>query len=221
MKKYVDLTLPIVFHWRYPIEIKDEKSFNKGDAANVKQFNMKTHWYTHIDAPLHQMANGKNLDDFPIENFIGKAVVLDVSYIKENEGITAEMLKKAIGDDKNYKIILIKTSWGKKISWETTDYWDKAPYMTEEAAKFIRDLKPNIVGFDFPQDYDIRKLRFTDEHECFLTTHEYILKNDILMIEYLTNMWEVDKKIIDIVALPVALKEADGAQIRVLAIFEK
>ena len=39
------------------------------------------------------------------------------------------------------------------------------------------------------------------------------------MIEYLTNMWKIDKKIIDIVALPVALKKADGAQIRVIAIF--
>lgn len=216
---YVDLTLPIVYHWRYPIEIKDVKSFSKGDVANVKEFNMKTHWYTHIDAPLHQLADGKNLDEFPIENFFGKAVVLDVSYIKKNEPITAEMLKKALGEDKNYKIIFIKTCWEQKTDWKTIDYWDNAPYMTEDAAKFIRDLKPNIVGFDFPQDYDIRKLRFVDEHECFLTTHEYILKNNILMIEYLTNMWKIDKKIIDIVALPVALEKADGAQIRVIAIF--
>lgn len=216
---YVDLTLPIVYHWRYPIEIKDVKSFSKGDVANVKEFNMKTHWYTHIDAPLHQLADGKNLDEFPIENFFGKAVVLDVSYIKKNEPITAEMLKKALGEDKNYKIIFIKTCWEQKTDWKTIDYWDNAPYMTEDAAKFIRDLKPNIVGFDFPQDYDIRKLRFTDESECFLTTHEYILKNDILMIEYLTNMWKIDKKIIDIVALPISLEKADGAQIRVVAIF--
>lgn len=216
---YVDLTLPIVYHWRYPIEIKDVKSFSKGDVANVKEFNMKTHWYTHIDAPLHQLSNGKNLDEFPIENFFGKAVILDISYIEKNEPITAEMLEKALDEDKNYKIIFIKTCWEQKTNWETTDYWDNAPYITEEAAKFIRDLKPNIVGFDFPQDYDIRKLRFVDEHECFLTTHEYILKNNILMIEYLTNMWKIDKKIIDIVALPVALKKADGAQIRVIAIF--
>ena len=128
------------------------------------------------------------------------------------------MLKEALGDEKDPKFLIIKTCWEQKTDWKTTDYWDNAPYMTDEAAMFIRDLKPNVVGFDFPQDYDIRKLRFVDEHECFLTTHEYILKNDILMIEYLTNMWNVDKKVVDIVALPTALKDADGGQIRVVAI---
>ena len=218
MPKYVDLSLPIVPHWRYPIKIEDDKSFDKGDAANVKHFDMKSHWYTHIDSPLHQVPGGKILDEFPLENLIGKCVILDVSYVKANEPITAEMLKEALGDEKDPKFLIIKTCWEQKTDWKTTDYWDNAPYMTDEAAMFIRDLKPNVVGFDFPQDYDIRKLRFVDEHECFLTTHEYILKNDILMIEYLTNMWNVDKKVVDIVALPTALKDADGGQIRVVAI---
>lgn len=218
MQRYIDLTLPIIQHWRYPIDIKDAKSFLKGDAANMKHFEMCSHWFTHIDAPLHQLANGKSLDDFPIENLIGKAVILDVSYVEKNEPITREMLEQAIGKDVDYKIIIIKTCWGKKISWETTEFWDDAPYMTEDAAIFIRNLNPKVVGFDFPQDYDIRKLRFTDEHNCYLTTHEYILKKDILMIEYLTNLWQVKNKIVDIIALPLPLKKADGAQIRVLAI---
>lgn len=217
MSTFIDLTLPIIPHWRYPIKISNDKSFELGDAANVKYFDMKSHWYTHIDAPLHQDPNGKNLDDFPLEIFMDKAVVLDLSYIKENEAITSEMLKKALGNDTNYKIILLKTCWGEKTNWETTAYWDNAPYITEEAAKFLSSLKPNIIGFDFPQDYDIRKLRFQDEKDCFLTTHEYILKKDILMIEYLTNLWKINKKIIDIIALPIALTNADGGQIRVIA----
>ena len=218
MPKYVDLSLPIVPHWRYPIVIEDDKSFDKGDAANVKRFNMKSHWYTHIDAPLHQVPNGKNLDEYPIENLIGKATVLDVSYVKANEPITDKMLAESLGEEKPNKIILIKTCWEQKTDWTKTDYWDNAPYMTKEASIFIRDLKPNVVGFDFPQDYDIRRLRFVDEHECYLTTHEYILKSDILMIEYMTNMWNVDKKEIDFIGLPIALKGADGGQIRAVAI---
>ena len=98
MKKYIDLTLPIVPHWRCPIEIKDVKSFEKGDAANVTWFTLQTHWYTHIDAPSHQFPEGKTLNDFPLESLFGKAVILDVSHVEANQPVTAEMLQEALGD---------------------------------------------------------------------------------------------------------------------------
>ena len=82
MKKYIDLTMPIVPHWRYPIQIKPVKNMKEGDAANATFFTMQTHWYTHIDAPLHQVDGGKTMQDYPIENTIGKATVLpgDIVY---------------------------------------------------------------------------------------------------------------------------------------------
>ena len=46
---------------------------------------MQTHWYTHIDAPLHQVADGKTLNDFPLDYLFGKAVMLDVSYVGPDE----------------------------------------------------------------------------------------------------------------------------------------
>ncbi|OON97858.1 MAG: hypothetical protein ATN32_05205 [Candidatus Epulonipiscium fishelsonii] len=215
--EYVDLSLPIVPHWRYPIQIEDAKSFKKGDLFNIKQYALKSHWYTHIDAPLHYVDGGKHLDEFPLDILIGKALILDLSHVSANEAITEYILKKAVGDAKDTNFIIIKTCWEQKTDWNTTDYWDNAPYITEDGAKFIASLNPKVVGFDFPQDYDIRKLRYTDESECFLTTHEYILKNNILMIEYLTNMWNVSGKYVDIIALPITLPKSDGGQIRVVA----
>lgn len=220
MKKIVDLSLPLTPHWRYPIQISPVKSIDNGDAANATHFDMQTHWYTHIDAPLHQLAGGKTLNDFPLDYLVGKAVFLDISYVKANEPITAEMLKDALGDVKNPKIIIVKTCWEQKTEWQSYDYWDNAPYMTDEASAFLRDLQPKVVGFDFPQDYDIRRLRTEDEHNLTLTTHEYILKNDILMIEYMTNLWNVTGKEVDFVGLPMALENIDGAQIRCIAVEE-
>lgn len=218
MKKYVDLSLPIVPHWRYPIEIKPVKSIKDGDAANATFFTMQTHWYTHIDAPLHQVADGKSLNDFPLEYLFGKAIIIDVSYVEANQAITVDMLREALGDTPVEKILIIKTCWQQKTEWQSYDYWDNAPYMTDEASEFLADLHPNVVGFDFPQDYDIRRLRDTDEHELTLTTHNFILKKDIMMIEYMTNLWNVKNKVVDFVGLPTALENVDGAQIRCVAI---
>ena len=50
MKKYIDLTLPIVPHWRcmHEDEIIEKCSTDKGDPASVTRFPLQTHWYTHI-----------------------------------------------------------------------------------------------------------------------------------------------------------------------------
>ena len=78
--------------------------------------------------------------------------------------------------------------------------------MSKEAADWLTSLKPDVIGFDFPQDYDIRKLRFgVDERHCYLTTHRHCLKYDIMMIEYMHNMREVKDKFVEFVGLPTAL----------------
>ena len=124
MKKYIDLTLPIVPHWRCPIEIKEVKSFEKGDAANVTWFTLQTHWYTHIDAPVHQFPGTKTLNDFPLDYLFGKATILDVSHVEANQPITADMLKEALGDTEPTKILLVKTCWEDRTEWHSHDYWD-------------------------------------------------------------------------------------------------
>ena len=82
-------------------------------------------------------------------------------------------------------------------------------------------MNPKVVGFDFPQDYDIRRASNMPESEVDYTTHEEILKHEILMIEYMTNLWSLTQDEIDIVALPLPIPNADGAQLRVIAIENK
>ena len=101
------------------------------------------------------------------------------------------------------------------------DFWDSAPYLTRDAAEYIRSFEPSIVGYDFPQDYDIRKLRYVEDEKLLdMVTHEVLLKNGILMIEYMTNMWEVTAKSARLYALPLNMSHADGAQIRVLVEYD-
>lgn len=180
---------------------------------------MRTHWYTHIDAPLHYVNGGKSLEDFKLlDMLVGKASILDLSDIQSNEPITREMLEKAKAAVPMNDMLFFRTDWGKKRDWTTREYWLDAPYFTKEGAMYIKELGPKVVGFDFPQDYDIRRAAEMREQDVDFTTHEYLLKNEILMIEYMNNLWELQKDVVDIVALPIAIRNADGAQIRVVAI---
>ena len=219
-KNFVDLTVPIVTgHFRYPNFIRPFRSIAEGDSVNVTYYDLRSHWFTHIDSPRHFVQDGKTLDDFDVSMLIGRASILDVSHVGANQGITPAHLQAALEGCESTNFLIIKTAWGEKVSWESPKFWDEAPYMTREAAEFIRDLHPKVVGFDFPQDHDIRLLKVKDESELDMTTHEIILKNDILMVEYLNYLWKVPVQNVDIYALPLNLKQADGAQIRVVVSF--
>lgn len=219
-RKVIDLTAPIAPHWRYPIEIGTVRSFENGNYLNIRCFDMRTHWYTHIDAPLHYVDGGKSLDDFPLlDMLVGKATILNIAAeVKPNEPITAEMLKKAAEGREMQDIIFLRTDWGLQRPWESREFWDDAPYMTREAAVYLRELGPKVVGYDFPQDYDIRRASQLPEKDVDYTTHEEILKHGILMIEYMNGLWNLSRDEVDIVALPLPIPAADGAQLRVIAI---
>ncbi len=220
MAKVVDLSLPLRRTWRYAIDFNHVKGFERGDIVQVTECNLRSHWFTHIDAPRHFLADGPTLDDYPLDILCGEALFLDLRQVGNKQPITAEILEKAAAGHAHHDFLILRTELGKRLSWETTDFWDESPYVTEDGARWIHAYGPKVVGFDFPQDHDIRLLRFKSEAELEHPCHKHILENGILMIEYLTNLWEVPTDVCRVVGLPLKLEQADGAQIRVVAFVE-
>jgi kynurenine formamidase len=227
-KRIVDLCFPIEEHWRYNIRFSKPRSHAAGDPWQCTAFNLETHWFTHIDAPLHHDPLGDDLSAYPIEDWcMGEALVLDLTDVKESEGITGDRLEKAARatghDDRHFDYLLLRTDLAKRISWKEPAFWDKAPYVTSDGGDWIRDYRPKVAGFDFPQDYDIRKIRLTRNlHEIRQPVHEKVLKEGkILMIEYMCNLWSIGSPVCTIVTLPLNIPNIDGAPVRVIAIVEE
>ena len=225
MSRIVDLTLPVVEHWRYGIKFNRATSHENHDRWQSTAYNLQSHWFTHIDAPIHHDPSGLTLDAYPIEDWcMTECLILDFSYVEDNTGITAEMLEKANEPykDRHFDSIIIRTDRGKKVPWTKYEFWDDSPFITEDGGLWIKNYNPKVVGFDFPQDYEIRKIRTAGPKDpIYQPVHERVLmEGKILMIEYLTNMWEVKSDICKLIALPLNTKEADGSQIRVVAVVD-
>lgn len=240
MSTHVDLTEPLVEgHWRYNGFIQ-----TKEDGPNgVCRYMNVGHAFTHIDAPKHMIKGGRQLDEFPLFDFlIGPAAILDCENIQPNEPLDWERLEKAYQGCESSDVLLIKTCWGKVRASSTREHWMEAPYVTQSGVDFLRSLNPKVIGFDFPQDYGIRcsdidsnldskdKNHMDDIPPEFRPgpptpenspTHFSILPYDILMIEYMTNLWDVPVKNVQMTALPLKLKmdNTDGAPIRVFVSF--
>ena len=225
MRKIVDLSLPIQPHWRYGIQFGHPKTHKNGDPWQTTSYNLESHWFTHIDAPLHHTEKGDPLGAFPIEDWcMGKALVMDFTNVEDNQGITAEMLEKANEPykDQHFDYLLIRTDRAKKADWTTTEFWDNSPYITDDGGVWLRDYGPKVIGYDFPQDYDIRKIRTTKNlNEIVQPVHDHVLaEGRILQVEYMTNLWSIGSDTCEVVCLPLplGLEEFDGTQVRIIAI---
>src|SRR3989344_2695858 len=78
----VDLTMPIDERMpTYPDDPKLELfsiATIQNQGWNEQRITLNSHFGTHIDAPFHMLEKGKKLTDFPLETFMGEAIVLDV-----------------------------------------------------------------------------------------------------------------------------------------------
>lgn len=77
--KVIDLTLPIytgmpVYPGDPEASIELIQTLGK-EGWNMRRVQINTHDGTHVNAPVHGVANGKTLDDFPLESFCGATVI--------------------------------------------------------------------------------------------------------------------------------------------------
>ncbi len=55
------------------------------DGVNVHQISMGSHSGTHVDAPSHFVENGQSVDVIPLDRFVGRAIVIDLTGSEEND----------------------------------------------------------------------------------------------------------------------------------------
>ena len=208
----IDLSMTIKNHWRWDVQHTLRHDF----ASSILQ--IPAHAYTHVDTPLHCNPNGITLEKLGVFAYSGEAAVVDLTFIKANQEITAEHIRKNCDHVREDDIILLKTCWDTHYSPYSKEYWIEAPYISDEAAIFLRKLKPRVIGFDFPQDYAIkditRKLVTLEES----TAHKHLLSNGVLFVEYLCNMKEISQARVEFVALPLKLDDFEGGPARAVAI---
>lgn len=221
MRKIIDLSTPVVEgHFRWPVERKLLKSYAAGDPNQATWAGWNLHAFTHMDSPRHVDPDGFTTDGISLDTVVGEAAVVDVSFVEAESPVTGEAMEAAGGHVRSGDIVLMKSAWDTRASIDTPDYWLHAPYMTAEAAIWLRERGIKAIGFDFPQDYCIRYFLTgqprppLEEH----VTHYHLLKRGIIMIEYLCNLSALTGSRTFVAALPVKVPNSDGAPTRVVAI---
>jgi arylformamidase len=213
LSRLVDLTMP----WGpkvEPLEGHPRISFKPITTHEVeKRSNTEVvfsiHTATHIDSPYHFFPNGKSIDEIQLEVFIGPAILVDLREIaKPGHEISLDELK-AVGNLTTElvqsKRVVLWADWAQH-RWNTPELYSNNPYLSQEAAEWLRDSEIAALGLDFAVDGNPP-----------YPNHPILLGAEIPLIENLLNLGSVDVREFTLIALPLPIEGGDGSPARVVA----
>ena len=117
------------------------------DGWRVELLTLSNHTGSHVDAPLHKVAGGANLDGIPLERFVGHAWLVDLRGIAAGSAITAEILARELTAPVKDHIVLLATGWGDKRA-HTAEWLYHSPYLVPDGAQWLVDRGARGVGID-------------------------------------------------------------------------
>ena len=201
--KLIDLTHSLrngnpIFPGDEPVQLDQVRTIENDGFANFR-LSTEMHVGTHIDGPLHKITGSPLISNLPPDRFAGKGVIFDVS--GEKVVLFQEAYRTLISTE---SIVLFYSGLGQHFG--EPDYFLNHPDISEELALFLVAQRVKIIGLDWASP---------DHHPYPI--HEILLKNNILILENLTNLEQLlNETNFEVFAFPLKI-EADSSLVRVIA----
>lgn len=232
--RWIDLTWNFeesTVYWPTNVPFKHDTVFyginDKGYFYSSFRYSAEEHGGTHFDAPLHFARGGRSIEQIPVEELTGPAVVVDVS--AESAGdrdylVTTQVLQeweKQHGKIPEQSIVLLHTGFGK--FWGDPEKYTGTlktgsegvaelhfPGLGPDAAKWlVNERKIKAVGIDTPSiDFG--------QSKDFLT-HRTLCGSNVTAYENIANLGQLPATGSYLVAAPMKIRGGSGSPLRLLA----
>ncbi len=207
----------------------DEKVFEAKVNASVEKngyftrsFWMLEHYGTHLDAPAHFPPGKTTVDQIPVKQLFGPAIVLDVraegakdaDYLLPPSRV--EEWEKRHGRIPSGAIVLLRTGWASRWpdaqKYRNQDAQGKMhfPGFSVEAAKLLIDRKASGLGCDTMSiDYGA---------SSDFAVHHLALGSGLYHLENLADLNPLPENGAFLVVAPIKLEGGSGGPVRVFAL---
>lgn len=199
--KWIDISQTLhngIAEWPGDTPFTYEVAFAKADtgSVNIGKMTTSTHMGTHIDAPFHYDDAGMKVHELPIDVYIGKAVVIDVSGL-DSVGYSNLEAHDFGGAER----VLLKTS-----SRPNADVFPQSyTVLRPDIGPLLKERGVKLIGVDTPS--------VDSEHSKILDAHHALYANDVLILENIV-LDEVEPGEYELIALPLPIAGADGSPVR-------
>lgn len=167
---YKGLPAPLICD--YLSREESRKFYEEGTEFAISKIEMVGNTGTYIDCPFHRYPDGSDFSELEISRFAElDALVFRIDYQK-HLSIEEELFK---GYDLKGKAILLHTGWAER--WNSPHYFENHPFLSAEAAEYLKNQGVVLVGIDSHNIDDTRKNS--------RPAHSILLRNNILIAEHL------------------------------------
>lgn len=187
-----------IAEWPGDTPFSYEVRFLKADTGSVNIGKMTTsmHMGTHIDAPFHYDDNGMKVHELPIDVYIGKARVIDVSGLESVGRSDLEGI-----DFGGVERILLKTS-----SRPNQDVFPETfTILRPDIGPLLNEQGVRLIGVDTPS--------VDPEESKTLDAHHSLHENGLLILENIV-LSEIEPGDYELIALPLPIEGGDGSPVR-------
>jgi kynurenine formamidase len=194
-QRVIDLSqnlFPAMPSWQTQPELKyDAVKKVVRDGSNVTVITqMSMHMGTHVDAPLHSIQEGRTIDQYTLEQFMGEGVVIDLRAKTPGQEITEADLRSFDDTIGERDIVFMCTDWSKRRGLNA-DYLYRWPYLGQAGCSYLVKKRVKAVGTEsmsiagwsgsVPTQGPISKYPASE-------IHRILLEAGILVIEGLSNL---------------------------------
>ncbi len=207
----------------------DEKFFEAKVNATIEKngyftrsFWMLEHYGTHLDAPAHFPPGKTTVDQIPVKQLFGPAVVIDVRVESNKDAdyqlpaTRIENWEKKHGRIPEGAIVLLRTGWASR--WPDVERYRNQdakgkmhfPGFSVEAAKLLISRRVSGLGCDtLSIDYGA---------SADFAVHHLALGAGLYHLENLADMSEVPEASAVLIVAPIKLEGGSGGAVRVFAL---
>ncbi len=181
-----------------------KKNYAEGTSFQIGKIEMVSNTGTYIDCPFHRFENGNDLNDTPLEHFAEiPGVVFRIPHTVRLD-IDKDVF---INEDLEGKAVLVQTGWDEY--WNTDNYFSNHPFLTEQAALYLKERKVRLVGID--------SHNIDDTRQNSRPVHTILLGSNILIVEHLCNLSVLPDKDFIFNAIPPKFKGVGTFPVRAMA----
>ena len=188
-----------------PFRFRLTRKIAEGQSVNLGAIGMSVHNGTHADARFHFDTNGESIEKAPLEIYLGRAAVIDLteafSQSKEKHLITVEDLQPHSEEIAESLRLLVKTGrWS-----DSTVFPNQIPVIAADVPSWLQKNGVKLLGLDLPSVDEIDSKS--------LQNHHALAGAGIAIVESL-NLSGVAPGIYNFAALPLKIAGGDGAPMR-------
>ena len=204
MITYKGLPAPIVCDW---LSFDDSHShYDPGTEFSMQTATLHSNTGTYMDTPRHRYRDGHDLCGLPLER-VSDVDGICVDATREDRRIGAKVFA---GLYLAGKAVLVRTGWDRH--WRTDQYFEDHPFLSEEAAIYLRAQNVSVVGID---SYNI-----DDTSGGTRPVHSVLLGAGIPIVEHMTNLGELPRQGFRFTAVPPKIKDMGTFPVRAHAIID-